>query len=65
LQVAGGVIFYAGGAGGSGVIIIKIPDAFAATFSGGVTSSGGSPSGGYRVYTVTATSTTSETVTFS
>jgi hypothetical protein len=30
-----------------------------------VTVSGGSPSGGFRVYSVTATSTTSETVTFS
>jgi hypothetical protein len=33
-------------------------------FSAGVTATGGTASGGYRVYTVTATSTTSETVTF-
>jgi hypothetical protein len=29
-----------------------------------VTSSGGTASGGFRVYSITATSTTSETVTF-
>jgi hypothetical protein len=58
-----GSIGAAGGAGGSGVIIIKIPDALIATFSGGVTSSGGSPSGGFRVYTVTAAGPT-DTVTF-
>jgi hypothetical protein len=52
------------GAGGSGVVIIKIPDTYTAAFSSGVTFSGGSASGGYRVYTVTATSTTSEVVTF-
>jgi hypothetical protein len=53
-----------GGNGGSGVVIIKIPDLFTATFSGGVTSSL-STAGGFNIYTVTATSTTSETVTFS
>jgi hypothetical protein len=46
-------------------VIIKVADTLTATFSGGVTSSGGSPSGGFKVYSVTATSTTSETVTFS
>jgi hypothetical protein len=55
----------AGGNGGSGVVVIKIPDTKTATFTGGVTSSGGSTSGGYKIYTVTATSTTNETVTFS
>jgi hypothetical protein len=53
-----------GGAGGSGVVIIKIPEARTATFSGGVTQSS-TTSGGFKIYTVTATSTTSETVTFS
>jgi hypothetical protein len=52
-----------GGNGGSGVVIIKVPDTITATFSGGVTSSS-STSGNFTVYTVTATSTTSETVTF-
>jgi hypothetical protein len=52
-----------GGNGGSGVVIIKVPDSVTATFSGGVTSSGGSPSGGFRVYTVTAAGG-SDTVTF-
>jgi hypothetical protein len=53
-----------GGNGGSGVVIIKIPEARTATFSGGVTQSS-TTSGGFKIYTVTATSTTSETVTFS
>jgi len=50
--------------GGSGVVIIKIPDTYTATFSGGVTQTS-STSGGFKTYIVTATSTTSETVTFS
>jgi hypothetical protein len=45
------------------VVIIKVPSTITATFSGGVTSSS-STSGGFNIYTVTATSTTSETVTF-
>jgi hypothetical protein len=53
-----------GGNGGSGVVIIKIPSDRTATFSGGVTQSS-TTSGGFKIYTVTATSTTSETVTFS
>jgi hypothetical protein len=53
-----------GGNGGSGVVFIKIPSANSATFSGGVTSSVATV-GAYKIYTVTATSTTSETVTFS
>ena len=53
-----------GGAGGSGVVIIKVPNTRTATFSGGVTSSSASVTG-FTIYTVTATSTTSETVTFS
>jgi hypothetical protein len=53
------------GNGGSGVVIIKIPDTRTATFSEGVTSSVSTAVSGYKIYTVTATSTTSETVTFS
>jgi len=52
------------GAGGSGVIIIKIADTRTATFSSGVTSSLSTAVSGFKIYTVTATSTTSETVTF-
>jgi hypothetical protein len=40
-----------------------VPNYISATFSGGVTQSSAS-SGSFTVYTVTATSTTSETVTF-
>jgi len=54
-----------GGNGGSGVVIIKIPSSNTATFSGGVTSSVSTAVAGFKIYTVTATSTTSETVTFS
>jgi hypothetical protein len=66
----GGGNFISGGqqmvaAGGSGVVIIKIPDTRTATFSGGVTSSLSTAVSGFKIYTVTATSTTSETVTFS
>jgi hypothetical protein len=53
-----------GGNGGSGVVYIQIASARTATFSAGVTSSVATV-GAYKVYTVTATSTTSETVTFS
>jgi hypothetical protein len=53
-----------GASGGSGIVIIKVPDTVTATFSAGVTYSGGTASGGFKVYSVTATSTTSETVTF-
>lgn len=53
-----------GGAGGSGVVIFKIPDTNTATFSGGVTSSLSTAVAGYKIYTVTATSDTSQTVTF-
>jgi hypothetical protein len=52
-----------GAAGGSGIVIIKYPDTYTATFSAGVTQST-STSGGFKVSTITATSTTSETVTF-
>jgi hypothetical protein len=46
-------------------VIIRIPSANSATFSGGVTVTGPTTVGSSKVYTVTATSTTSETVTFS
>jgi hypothetical protein len=54
-----------GSNGGSGVIILKIPDTRTATFSAGVTSSVSTSVPGYKIYTITATSTSSETVTFS
>jgi hypothetical protein len=50
--------------GGSGIVILKVPDVYTARFSSGVTSSV-TKSGGYKYYKVTATSTTSETVSFS
>jgi hypothetical protein len=53
------------GAGGSGVIIVKIPDTRTANFSSGVTSSLSTSVSGFKIYTVTATSTTSEFVIFS
>ena len=59
----GGGYASAAGNGGSGVIIIKIADTATVTFSGGVTQSSVT-SGGFKIYTITATSTTSETVTF-
>jgi hypothetical protein len=43
---------------------LKYPSAYTATFSGGVTQTS-STSGGFTVSIVTATSTTSETVSFS
>jgi hypothetical protein len=53
-----------GGAGGSGVVIIKIPNTRTALFSSGVTFSLSTAVSGFKIYTVTATSTTSETVIF-
>ncbi len=51
-----------GANGGSGIIIFRIPDTRTASFSGGVTYTGGSSSGGFRTYTVTAAGS-SDTVT--
>ena len=51
-----------GGDGGSGVVIIRIPNTCSATFGSGVTASAASAVGSDRVYTVTAGS---GTVTFS
>lgn len=50
--------------GGSGVIILRIPVVFSANFSSGVSYTL-TKIGGYSYYRITATSTTSETVTFS
>jgi hypothetical protein len=47
------------------VVIVKIPDTRTATFSSGVTSSLSTSVSGFKIYTVTATSTTSEFVIFS
>lgn len=60
----GGAYGATAGSGGTGVVIIKIPAANTATFSGGVTSTLDSSVSGFKIYTVKATSTTSETVTF-
>jgi hypothetical protein len=53
----------AGYAGGSGVVVLKYLATLTATYSGGVTRTSVT-SGGYKIDTITATSTTSETVTF-
>jgi hypothetical protein len=39
--------------GGSGIVIVKIPDTYTATFSGGVTQTNSS-AGGFKTYIVTA-----------
>jgi len=52
------------GSGGSGVVILRVPSGTTATFSGGVTFSLSTSVTGFNIYTVTATTTTSETVTF-
>jgi hypothetical protein len=54
---------FSGGNGGSGVVIFSLPPSVSVSFSGGVTQSSATV-GDNTVYTVTATSTTSETVTF-
>jgi hypothetical protein len=51
------------GNGGSGLVVFSVPTSTTVTFSGGVTQTNATV-GSRRVYTVTATSTTSETVTF-
>jgi formylmethanofuran:tetrahydromethanopterin formyltransferase len=45
-------------------VIISVPNGIVATFSGGVTQTSAN-NGTNKVYTITATSTGSETVTFS
>jgi hypothetical protein len=59
---SGGNVF-SGGNGGSGIVIISIPSFYTASFSNGVTQTS-TISGSRRVYTITATTTTSETITF-
>jgi len=54
---------YPGGNGGSGVVVIKIPASFTATFSPGVTQTS-STNPTHKIYTVTATSDSSQTVQF-
>lgn len=51
------------GAGGSGIIIVKVPSTYIARFSGGVNYTA-STTDGFTLYTITGTSTTSETVRF-
>jgi phage terminase large subunit-like protein len=51
-----------GGSGGSGVIVLKIPSAYEASFSVGVTQTNAT-SGGVTTYTITAAGA-SDTVTF-
>ena len=53
-----------GGTGAKGVVIIRIPNTYSATFTGGVTSTVASV-GSDKVYTITNTSDSSQTVTFS
>ena len=60
---------YNGGAGGSGIIILRVASTVTATFSAGVTSTltqvgGGAWTSGDKIYTITATSSGSETVSF-
>jgi hypothetical protein len=52
-----------GGTGGSGIVVIKIPDTRSAAFSGGVSQTS-TTGGGFKIYTVTAAGV-SDTVTFS
>ena len=68
----GGTYNNGGSAGGSGVIIIRVPTGITASFSSGVTANGStggtiSPdtSTGDNIWVVTATTDTSQTVTFS
>jgi hypothetical protein len=44
----------AGGAGGSGIVILKYPDTFTITIGVGLTGSTAGPSGGFKVTTITA-----------
>jgi hypothetical protein len=43
-----------GGNGGSGIIVLKYPDDKTITIGAGLTGSTGSPSGGFKVTTITA-----------
>ena len=61
---AGGAGGGVGGAGSAGVIILRFPSTYTATLSGGVASSSATV-GTDTVLTITATSSSSETITFS
>jgi hypothetical protein len=61
--VAALVVVEQGGAGGSGVVVLRVPDTAAAVFSGGVATRSYDVVG-YTTYEVQATTTTGETVTF-
>jgi hypothetical protein len=52
-----------GGTGGSGVVVLRVPNTAAAVFSGGVATRSYDVVG-YNIYEVQATTTTGETVTF-
>jgi hypothetical protein len=43
-----------GGAGGSGIVILRYPDTRTITIGGGLTGSTAAPSGGFKVTTITA-----------
>jgi hypothetical protein len=60
----GGSSVGGGSTGGSGVCIISVPQGIGVTFSGGVTATSAN-NGTSKVYTITATTSGSETVTFS
>jgi hypothetical protein len=55
--------WWVGGTGGSGVVVLRVPDTAAAVFSGGVATRSYDVVG-YTTYEVQATTTTGETVTF-
>jgi hypothetical protein len=55
--------FSSGGQGGSGVVVLRVPNTAAAVFSGGVATRSYDVVG-YTTYEVQATTTTGETVTF-
>jgi hypothetical protein len=50
----GGSYGEVGRAGGSGVVILKYPDAYTITIGAGLTGTTASPSGGFKVSTITA-----------
>lgn len=60
----GGADNAGGKSGGSGIVILRIPNTRTATFSAGVTWSLNTAVAGFNIYTITATSTANETVTF-
>jgi hypothetical protein len=43
-----------GGNGGSGVVIVRYPDAYTITIGAGLTGTTAPPSGGFKVTTITA-----------